>query len=172
MRVRLKILSLEGTCSMFTRARREQASTECRIGNGEIPMSAFLQLRGRRCAYVIGFTLIELLVVMAILAMLLSVAAPRYFQSVERAKEATLKTDLRLLRDAIDKYRADVGQFPDSLQKLVDARYLRNLPVDPVTNASSDWVLVPHPDGVTAGVYDLRSGAVGVGIDGTAFASW
>lgn len=119
-----------------------------------------------------GFTLIELLVVMAILATLLSIAAPRYFQSVERAKEATLRTDLRLLREAIDKYQADTGRLPDSLQQLVDQRYVRSVPVDPVTGEASDWLLVPHPDGATSGVCDVRSGALGVALDGTSFAQW
>ena len=119
-----------------------------------------------------GFTLIELLVVMAILATLLSIAAPRYFQSVERAKEATLRTDLRLMREAIDKYRADTGRLPDSLQQLVDQRYVHSVPVDPVTDSAADWVLVPHPDGAAAGVYDVRSGAQGVALDGTSFTQW
>jgi general secretion pathway protein G len=120
----------------------------------------------------LAFTLIELLVVMAILATLLSIAAPRYFGSVERAKETTLRTDLRMLREAIDKYRADRGRWPDSLQGLVDQRYIRAIPVDPVTDTASDWVLVPHPDGSTAGVYDVRSGASGLARDGSSFAGW
>lgn len=119
-----------------------------------------------------GFTLIELLVVMAILATLLSIAAPRYFESVDRAKEAALKTDLRVLRDAIDKHRADTGRLPESLQRLADTRYLRAVPVDPVTEAPGDWVLLSHPDGVTPGVYDVRSAAKGASRDGTAFESW
>lgn len=119
-----------------------------------------------------GFTLIELLVVMAILATLLSIAAPRYFESVDRAKEAALKTDLRVLRDAIDKHRADTGRLPESLQRLADARYLRAVPLDPVTETTGDWVLMPHPDGVTPGIYDVRSAAKGTARDGTAFESW
>lgn len=134
-----------------------------------MPRRPLFEYRGLRRA---GFTLIELLVVMAILATLLSIAAPRYFQSVERAKEATLRTDLRLLREAIDKYRADTGRLPDSLQQLVDQRYVRSVPVDPVTGDASDWVLVPHPDGATAGLYDVRSGAPGVALDGTSFTQW
>ena len=119
-----------------------------------------------------GFTLIELLVVMAILATLLSIAAPRYFESVDRAKEAALRTDLRLLREAIDKHRADTGRLPDTLQGLADARYLRSVPVDPVTDSVTTWVIAPHPDGVTPGVFDVHSGASGVGRDGTAYAKW
>ena len=119
-----------------------------------------------------GFTLIELLVVMAILATLLSLAAPRYFDSVENAKEAALRTDLRLLREAIDKHRADTGRFPDSLQRLADSRYLHAVPIDPLTDTAASWVALPHPDGVTPGIYDVRSGAQGHGRDGTSFATW
>jgi general secretion pathway protein G len=119
-----------------------------------------------------GFTLIELLVVMAILATLLTLAAPRYFDSVERSKEVALRTDLRLLREAIDKHRADTGRLPENLEQLAQARYLRAVPVDPVTDRADTWVVMPAPDGTTAGVYDVRSGAPGVARDGTAYASW
>lgn len=119
-----------------------------------------------------GFTLIELLVVMAILATLLSIAAPRYFESVDRAKEAALKTDLRLMREAIDKHRADTGRLPETLQRLVDARYLRSIPIDPVTDSAADWIVVAHPDGVTPGVYDVRSGARAEARDGSRFDTW
>ncbi len=125
-----------------------------------------------RVGFGFGFTLIELLVVMAILAALLSIAAPRYIESVERAKEAALQTNLRLIREAIDKHRADTGRYPDTLQKLVDLRYLRTLPIDPVTDTSATWVAVQHPDGVTRGVFDVRSGAEGAGRDGVAYAKW
>ena len=119
-----------------------------------------------------GFTLIELLVVMAILAALLALAAPRYFDSLERAKEAALRTDLRMLREAIDKYRADTGRLPETLQVLADARYLRTIPADPITEREDGWVVVPAPDGATQGVFDVRSGAPGTARDGTAYASW
>ncbi|MFZ5551250.1 MAG: type II secretion system protein [Pseudomonadota bacterium] len=119
-----------------------------------------------------GFTLIELLVVMAILATLLTLAAPRYFASVERSKEVTLRTDLRLLREAIDRHRADTGRLPESLEQLAHARYLRAVPVDPITDRADTWVVVPAPDGVTAGVYDVRSGAPGMARDGTAYGGW
>lgn len=119
-----------------------------------------------------GFTLIELLVVVAIMAALLSIAAPRYFGSVDRAKETTLKVNLRLMREAIDKYRADTGRFPDSLGRLAEARYLRAVPIDPITERSDSWTVLPHPDGQTPGVYDVRSAADGNGLDGTAYASW
>lgn len=118
-----------------------------------------------------GFTLIELLIVMAIMAVLLTVAMPRYFQSVERSKEVTLQQSLNVVRDAIDKYYADRGKYPESLGELVQARYLRSLPVDPVTDTADTWVIVPPPAGSTGGggVYDLRSGAPGKAADGRAF---
>ena len=133
-------------------------------------MRTVVALRARRIRA--GYTLIELLVVMAILATLLAIAAPRYFASVERAKEAALHTDLRLLREAIDRHRADTGRLPGTLQRLAEARYLRSVPVDPFTDSAATWVLLPHPDGTTPGVYDVRSGAPGLGLDGTAYASW
>ena len=119
-----------------------------------------------------GFTLVELLVVMAILALLMSIAAPRYFASVDGAKEVALRTSLRIVRDAIDKHHADTGRYPDGLAQLVHAGYLRSAPIDPVTDSSLTWKAVAHPDGKTSGLYDLQSGAEGVGRDGTAFSTW
>lgn len=119
-----------------------------------------------------GFTLIELLVVMAIVALLASLAAPRYFESVDKAKEAALRTNLKVVRDAIDKYHSDRGKYPENLQALVAGRFLRSIPVDPLTDSFETWVVITHPDGVTSGVYDLKSAATGTGRDGTAFASW
>ncbi len=119
-----------------------------------------------------GFTLIELLVVMAILATLLSIAAPRYFESLDRAKEAALRADLVVMRDAIDKYRADTGRLPESLQDLATRRYLRSVPVDPLTDSSDTWVLSAHPDGQTSGLYDVHSGSPSTARDGTIISSW
>jgi general secretion pathway protein G len=119
-----------------------------------------------------GFTLMELLVVMVILGLLLSIAAPRYFDSVESAKEAALRTNLRLMREAIDKFRADTGQYPATLDQLATRRYLRAIPPDPVTDSEATWVVVPHPDGLTPGVYDVHSGATGIGRDGRPLEEW
>ncbi len=119
-----------------------------------------------------GFTLIELLVVMAILATLLSIAAPRYFESLDRANEAVLRTDLRVLREAIDKHRADRGRLPTSLEQLVELRYLRSVPIDPVTGSAVTWILVSSPDGLTPGVFDVRSGAPGRARDGSSYLAW
>lgn len=119
-----------------------------------------------------GFTLIEMLVVMAIMATLLAIAAPRYFDSMERAKETALRADLRILREALDKFHADTGTWPRELQNLVAARYLRELPVDPVTGAATTWQAIGNPDGSVPGVYDVHSGAPGIAHDGTAYSTW
>lgn len=119
-----------------------------------------------------GFTLIELLVVMAIIATLLTIAVPRYFTSVEKSKEAVLRTDLNVMREAIDKYYGDKGRYPDTLDELVSKRYLRALPRDPITDSRETWIIVPPEDPTRGGVYDVKSGAPGVGIDGQAFADW
>jgi general secretion pathway protein G len=120
-----------------------------------------------------GFTLIELLVVMAIVATLLTIAVPRYFKSVERSREAVLKENLFQIRDAIGKYHADKGKYPESLQALATEQYLRKVPLDPVTQSETTWVVVPLP-GMTelSAVFDVRSGASGKAIDGTEFSTW
>ena len=119
-----------------------------------------------------GFTLIELLVVMAIIATLLALVAPRYFGSVEKSKEAVLKQDLATLRDSLDKYYGDTGRYPDSLEDLVTKKYLRNIPLDPLTESASTWTTVPPGDPGKGLVYDVKSGAQGKARDGTAYADW
>jgi len=125
--------------------------------------------RGRRH----GFTLIELIVVMAIVALLVSIAAPRYFRSIERARENTLRTSLNVMRDAIDQFESDKGRYPDSLDELVEARYLRAVPVDPMTDSTATWVVITPVDPTAKGrVYDIRSGMAGRGSDGRLLADW
>ena len=121
-----------------------------------------------------GFTLIELIVVMAIVALLVSIAAPRYFDSVERAREASLRTSLQVMRRAIDQYAADRGRYPKSLDELVDARYLRTVPEDPFTGRRDRWVTISPPqDGTMEGaVGDVRSGAAGRDRGGVLYADW
>jgi general secretion pathway protein G len=118
-----------------------------------------------------GFSLIELLVVLAAIALLLSVVAPRYVHHVDRAREAALRSNLAALRDAIDKFHADRDAYPDKLTDLVDARYLRSVPVDPVTERDDTWRLLPARE-QTKGIGDVRSGAAGSGIDGRPYADW
>lgn len=119
-----------------------------------------------------GFTLIELLVVLAIIATLLTIAVPRYLGSMEKSKEAVLKEDLYQLRDAIGKYYGDRGKYPESLETLAAERYLRKVPVDPVTESNISWLTVPPADPEKGAVYDVRSGAPGRASDGTAYLDW
>ena len=120
-----------------------------------------------------GFTLIELMVVMAIIAVLLTIAAPRYFQHLDRAREATLRQTLAVVRDAIDKFHGDTSGYPESIEELVTRRYLRATPVDPITGSTQTWVLLPPPPANGSGkVWDLRSGAEGNGGNGTPYADW
>jgi general secretion pathway protein G len=121
----------------------------------------------------LGFTLMELMVVMAIIASLMTLALPRYFHSVERSREAVLRHDLAAMRDAIDKFLADRSRYPATLEELAEKRYLRKLPVDPVTESATTWVVVPPPeeDG-REGVYDIKSGATGTSLDGEPYESW
>ena len=121
--------------------------------------------RGARC----GFTLIELLVVMAVVALLLTLALPRYFQSIEVSKETILVENLRITRDAIDKFYADVGRYPDSLEELVEKKYLRSMPYDPVAESSERWIIAAPPNDLKGSVYDLRSGAPGAARSGKPF---
>ena len=119
-----------------------------------------------------GFTLIELLVTLTIIATLLSLAAPRYFGSVEKAKESVLQENLATLRDAIDKYFADTGNYPESLDELVAKKYIKKVPLDPVTERSETWLFVPPPSASAGGIYDVHSGATGNARDGTPFSNW
>jgi len=119
-----------------------------------------------------GFTLIELLVVLAIIATLLMLAVPRYFASQDRAREAVLKENLFQMRDAIGKYYADKGRYPESLETLASEKYLRAVPVDPVTDSAATWVPVAPQDLQQSGVADVRSGAQGQALDGTLYADW
>ena len=119
-----------------------------------------------------GFTLIELLVVLAVIATLLTLAVPRYFGSIDKSKEAVLKENLFQIRDAISRYHADKGKYPETLEALATDKYLRKVPVDPMTETASTWVVVPPADPQKTGVYDVRSGAQGKGIDGSEYAQW
>ncbi len=150
-----------------------------------IPVSLFdRRLRGGRIAGLLpagrsgrGFTLVELLVVMAIIATLLSIVAPKYFNSLDRSKETVLRQDLNVMRDAIDKFNSDTGKYPGDLAELVEKRYLRAIPVDPLTESADTWIAVPAPpapgtDGGVGGVYDVHSGSPEQAKDGTFYGAW
>ena len=119
-----------------------------------------------------GFTLIELLVAMTIIALLLSIVVPRYFHSVTKAEETVLKEDLHLMRDALDKYHADTSGYPDTLDDLVNRRYLRKIPVDPVTQSATTWILIPPTNSEKGAIFDIKSGAPGNANDGSAYGDW
>lgn len=119
-----------------------------------------------------GFTLIELVIVMAVIALLLTIAAPRYFHSIDRSKEAVLRSNLATTRDALDKYFSDNGRYPGDLATLVTAKYLRALPLDPFTESTSTWTVVAPDTPEKGGVLDIRSGAPGAGADGTPYSDW
>ena len=119
-----------------------------------------------------GFTLIELLVVLSVIAVLLTLAVPRYFGSIDKSKEAVLKENLHQMRDAIGKYYADRGKYPESLQALATDKYLRTVPLDPVTDSATTWIVLAPEDPQKGGVYDVRSGAPGKALDGSEFSTW
>lgn len=119
-----------------------------------------------------AFTLIELLVVMSIIALLLTIALPRYFGSLDKAKEVTLRENLHVIRGTLDKFYADKGSYPATLDELVTQRYLHAVPVDPVSESNASWVLLPSSDLTLTGVADVKSGAPGVTKDGRPYASF
>ncbi len=101
-----------------------------------------------------GFTLIELLVVFTLLALLLGIATPRYLTTVDNSRDKVRQQNLATLRDALDKFKADQGRYPNELAELVSRQYLRALPMDPVSGTQA-WVPLQHPTGIEQGVYDV-----------------
>ncbi|MDE2388420.1 MAG: prepilin-type N-terminal cleavage/methylation domain-containing protein [Betaproteobacteria bacterium] len=119
-----------------------------------------------------GFTLIELLVVMAIIATLLSIVAPKYFNSIDKAKESVLRQDLGVMRNAIDQFYSDFGKYPIDLAELVDKRYMRSIPKDPFTESDKTWIEIPPKNETESGVYDVQSGYTGRALDGSYYQEW
>jgi general secretion pathway protein G len=124
-----------------------------------------------------GFTLIELLVVITLISVLAGMGIVQYKNSIQRTREATLKTNLFRMRDAIDQYYADKGKYPSSLDTLVSDGYIRKIPEDPVTQSADTWQTTPaEPDptnpSAEAGIYDVKSGAQGVALDGSNYSDW
>jgi len=124
-----------------------------------------------------GFTMIELLVVMTLVVILATMGMTQYRSSMIHAREATLKEDLFRMRDAIDQYYADKGQYPSTLEALVSDGYMRKMAEDPFTKSASTWQTIPaepDPNNPTAepGVYDVKSGSEATALDGTKYAEW
>ncbi len=118
-----------------------------------------------------AFTLIELLVVLAVIALLLTLSLPRYFQSIDVARETVLVETLRTTRDAIDKFYGDNGRYPETLEELTTRKYLRTAPWDPVIESAEKWTIVAPPAEVKGNVYDLKSSAEGNDRNGRPFNS-
>lgn len=138
------------------------------------PVCAPVPIHRRRSG---GFTLIELTVVISLIVVLAAIALVQYRNSVIRAQEAVLKENLFRMRDAIDQYYADRSKYPADLQALVADGYLRQIPDDPFTKSSATWVTIPaEPDpanpNAEPGIFDVKSGAPGMALDGTNYADW
>lgn len=127
---------------------------------------------GKRHFSLRGFTLVELLVVLSILALLLSLALPRYFFGIQRAKDQALKQQLITTRKVLHEFYADQGKYPDTLQELVDKHYLDKLPWDAVLERNDAWVIVPPELPIAGTVYDLHSAATGQAVDGSEYTTW
>ena len=119
-----------------------------------------------------AFTLIELLVVLGIVALLLTLAVPRFFPSIDATRETILEENLRNTRAIIDQYKADTGRYPDSLEQLVEKKYLRELPMDPITESRETWIVEPPQEEEQGEVGNVRSGAPGNGRKGKPYAEW
>jgi general secretion pathway protein G len=123
-----------------------------------------------------GWTLVELMIVISLMAVLAGIATIGYGTAQTRSREAVLKEDLFRMRDAIDQYFADRTEYPESLDALVTEQYLRTIPDDPFTSSSMTWqtVLADYDPAnpLTQGIYDVRSGAEGLAIDGSPYAEW
>lgn len=124
-----------------------------------------------------GFTLVELMIVMLIIGVLMAIAVPNYLSSLKGAKEAVLKEDLHVLRQAIDAYTVDKEKAPQSLDDLVQAGYLKTLPVDPMTRSSTSWVAETTDtlhtlDQTDPGIDDVHSGSQEASSNGELYSSW
>jgi general secretion pathway protein G len=125
-----------------------------------------------------GFTLMELMIVMMIIGILSAIAAPIFLRTVNKAKEAVLKEDLHTMRDAIDRYTVDKEKAPQSLEDLVQAGYLKSIPVDPITSRSDTWITGQSQDMTSitemseGGIDDVHSGAQAVSSEGTSYNQW
>ncbi len=117
-----------------------------------------------------GFTLIELMIVLTIAGILVTLAEPSFHHSIVRAREAALKQSLYTMRDVIDQHRADRGAYPESLEALVETRYLRRIPVDPFTRSDETWQSIL--DDTEEGIFDVHSGSDLVALGGTPYNEW
>ncbi len=119
-----------------------------------------------------GFTLIEMMIVLAIMSILATIATPNMQRYIVRAREASLRETLFVFRDVIDQHYSDQGKYPGSLQELVKLKYIRSIPIDPITGSSSTWIITPPEGEEKGGVYDVHSGSDRVSLDGEPYNEW
>ena len=117
-----------------------------------------------------GFTLLELSIALSIATILVTLAYPSFTQSVVKAREAGLKQNLFVIRDVLDQFRADNGNYPDALADLVTSGYLKQMPIDPITKSNETWQEIPDEE--EGGVFDVRSGSELVSREGTPYNQW
>lgn len=119
-----------------------------------------------------GFTLIELIVVLTIVSLMLSIVVPRYFHSIDKAKESMLRQNLSSMRETIDKFYGDLGRYPDSLDEMVQRKYIRAIPIDPLTESTKTWRLVESENQELGVIYDIHSGSDALALDGSLYSEW
>jgi len=141
--------------------------------SGKEPPSLTLDV-GRWTLDQAGFTFVEIMIVLVVIGILVTLATPSFTTSVHRAREAALRENLFVLRDVIDQHYADHGTYPPALEALVEKRYLRKIPKDPITASETTWILVPDTDehGVEVGIFDVKSGSDQAAMDGTVYNTW
>ena len=128
-------------------------------------------MRNGKRSFLLGFTLIELMIVLVVIAVLAGIIVPKYLERIDEANETVLKQDLAGMRTAIDQFYRDKGSYPTNLSDLVSQRYIRTVPVDPITKSAASWKLVPSKNS-EQNIFDIKSGAIGKSKDGTEYASW
>ncbi len=119
-----------------------------------------------------GFTIIEMMTVIAVIGILTTIAAPSFQRSVIRAKEASLRNSLFVLRDVLDQYYADHGDYPESLEVLTQTKYIRKVPKDPFTRSEETWILIPPEGEGLSGIYDIHSGSNKISLYGSPYNEW
>jgi general secretion pathway protein G len=131
------------------------------------------------CAKISGFTLIEIMIVFTLIGILVAMGIPQFKYAAKRAREATLKENLFIMRKLLNQYCLDKGEYPPSLESLVEEEYLQKVPKDPITQSSETWIEVEETltdeellSGKIPGVSDVRSGSEEISLDGTPYDTW